>query len=83
MSPCEMTLAITALANVISENLSEKELPILAAALTQLGDTITTILARRECLEKENSEENTGQGENRISAQGETKNGSRDSMKTR
>ena len=43
MTPCEMTAAITALANLLAARLSEEELGLLAAQLTQLGDTLTTI----------------------------------------
>ncbi len=48
MSPCELTTAVSALANVISANLSDDELSLLGAILTQLGDTLETISVQRE-----------------------------------
>ena len=47
MSSCEMTAAITALANTLACNLSEDELNLLGVILTQLGDTILTIATHR------------------------------------
>jgi hypothetical protein len=52
MGPCELTAAINAAACWLSNQLSEKELALLAASLTQLGDTLTTILAKRAICEK-------------------------------
>ena len=45
MTPCEMTTAITALANLLAARLSEEELGLLAAQLTQLGDTLAVLAA--------------------------------------
>jgi hypothetical protein len=42
-----LTLSVTALANFLSENLSDSEIAITAAVFTQLGDTLATILAQR------------------------------------
>lgn len=47
MNACEMTAAITALANTLACNLSEDELNLLGVILTQLGDTILTIATHR------------------------------------
>ena len=47
MSPYELTASITAAANVIACKLSDDELAILAAALVQLGDTLSTIATQR------------------------------------
>lgn len=47
MDPLELTLSITALANAIASNFSDEELAVLAAASSQLGDTLATILAQR------------------------------------
>ena len=47
MNACEMTAAITALANSLACNLSEDELNLLGVILTQLGDTILTIATHR------------------------------------
>ena len=48
MSPCEITAFISSLAICISKSYDDKELAVIAAAFTQLGDSIETILAQRE-----------------------------------
>lgn len=52
MNSCELTSAITALANLITENYDDNELALLATILTQLGDTIGTILANKNFCDK-------------------------------
>ena len=47
MNPCELTASVTALANALACRLSEEELSLLAAVLTQLGDTLATIAVQR------------------------------------
>lgn len=47
MNPCELTASITAIANLLANCVSEEELTILAVSFTQLGDTLSTILAQR------------------------------------
>ena len=41
-------LAVTIAANALAERLNDAELTTLSAALTQLGDTLATIVARRQ-----------------------------------
>ena len=54
MNACELTAAVTALANTIACGRSVDELNLLGVILTQLGDTILTIAAQREiCCGKE------------------------------
>ena len=48
MNPCELTAAITAIANTIACKLSAQELTLLGVVLTQLGDTLTTIAVQRD-----------------------------------
>ena len=48
MNSCELTAAVTALAQTISLGRTNDELNILGVILTQLGDTILTIAAHRE-----------------------------------
>ncbi len=43
MTPCEITVSITALANSLSSALSVDELNLLGVDLRQLDDTIITI----------------------------------------
>lgn len=47
MNPCELTASVTALANALACRLDEAQLGLLAAVLTQLGDTLATIAAQR------------------------------------
>ena len=47
MNACELTAAITALANTIACQFSDGDLALIAAVLVQLGDTLSTIAARR------------------------------------
>lgn len=55
MDPCELTTLITAIANALAGQLSDDELNILGAAVTQLGDTLLTIAAQRSiCCRKKN-----------------------------
>lgn len=49
MTPCELTAGVTALANLLACRLGEAELNLLALVLTQLGDTLGTIAAQRQC----------------------------------
>ena len=42
-----LTFAITTVANLLSENLSDDELALAAASFTQLGDTLATIATQR------------------------------------
>lgn len=48
MNPCELTVAISALASSIARCLGDDELSLLAAVLTQLGDTLATISVQRD-----------------------------------
>ena len=43
MNGCTLTATITALANALACRLSEDELNLLGAVLTQLGDTLLTM----------------------------------------
>jgi len=47
MNPCELTTLVTALANVLSQKLTDEELEIFSAMTVQLGDTLETISAQR------------------------------------
>ncbi|MGN0658686.1 MAG: DUF6774 domain-containing protein [Emergencia sp.] len=48
MNPCELTAAVTALANALACGMNTAELNLAAAVLTQLGDTLATIAAQRD-----------------------------------
>lgn len=47
MNSCELTASITAVANALACKLTEDELNLLGAILTQLGDTLVTIATHR------------------------------------
>ena len=47
MLPEQVALTVTAAAISISKRLNDEDLALLAAAFTQLGDTLTTISAAR------------------------------------
>lgn len=55
MDPCELAAFITATAVLISKDIpDDDELGLLAASLTQLGDTLATIAVQRGLIEKRN-----------------------------
>ena len=47
MNTCQITAAITAVANIISCKLSVEETTMLTTALVQLGDTLATIATQK------------------------------------
>ena len=47
MNPWELTATITAIANWLAGQLSLEELELLGVSLTQLGDTILTIVTQK------------------------------------
>ena len=47
MNPCELTATITAIANWLACQLSQEELELLGVSLTQLGDTVLTIVTQK------------------------------------
>lgn len=48
MQSCEIVTFITALACALSKCCSDDEISVLAAAFTQLGDTLATIAAQNQ-----------------------------------
>ena len=47
MNACELTASITAIANMLAKEFTNDELEILGVTLTQLGDTLLTIVTQR------------------------------------
>ena len=47
MNACELTASITAIANYLARQMSTEELELLGVSLTQLGDTLLTIVTQR------------------------------------
>ena len=54
MNACELTTAVTALANSIACQLTTEEINLISALFMQLGDTLATIAAQRSLCEKRN-----------------------------
>ncbi|MBR4971823.1 MAG: hypothetical protein IKY59_02510 [Oscillospiraceae bacterium] len=53
MNSCELTVAITALANTIACNKTTDELNLIGVFFTQLGDTLITIATHKSVCEKQ------------------------------
>ncbi len=47
MNSCELVTLVSSLSCFIAENTDDKELAVIAAIFTQLGDSLATILACR------------------------------------
>ena len=47
MNACELTATITAIANYLACRLTQDELELLGVSLTQLGDTLLTIVTQK------------------------------------
>ena len=54
MNACELTASVTALANALACRLTNDELELLGVVLTQLGDTLFTIIAHRSICDAQN-----------------------------
>lgn len=52
LTPCELTASITAFANMFASKFNNDELAVWGAVFTQLGDTLETIVAQRELINK-------------------------------
>ncbi len=48
MNSCEISTAVTAIANVIFQKLNDDEVALLGAILVQLGDTLETMSVQKE-----------------------------------
>jgi hypothetical protein len=59
LDECEFVIFISTLACTLDKCYSDDELSVLAATLSQLGDTLATILAKRELCEKLTKREET------------------------
>lgn len=56
MNECELTASITALAVTLAQKLDADQLALIAAATSQLGDTLNTILVQREICQRKKDE---------------------------
>lgn len=57
MNSCELTAAVTAVANTLACKMNNDELSLLATVLVQLGDTLVTIVTQRTICENINKKE--------------------------
>ncbi len=55
MNPCELTVYVTALANLMCQDLSADEINLLGSVFSQLGDTLETIAAQQTICQSANS----------------------------
>lgn len=55
MNPCELTVAVTALANSLACGRTADEITLLGTIFTQLGDTLVTIGTQKSICESTNS----------------------------
>lgn len=46
MNACKLTASITAIANYLASQLTQDQLELLGVSLTQLGDTLLTIVTQ-------------------------------------
>lgn len=66
MNPCELTAFISTLAIVVAEQVpNNDDLSLLAATITQLGDTLATISVQRQLQESRVSTQRGNASENR------------------
>ena len=56
MDPCAFNMAVSALACSIAKDKNNDELVLLSAFFTQLGDSLTTIVAAKICCDNKYSE---------------------------
>ena len=52
MNSCELVTLVSFLSCLISNSYDNEELAVLAAVFTQLGDSLATILANKDLLDK-------------------------------
>ena len=52
MNSCELVTLVSFLSCLISNSYEDEELAVLAAVFTQLGDSLATILANKNLLDK-------------------------------
>ena len=52
MNSCELVTLVSFLSFLIANNYEDAELAVLAAVFTQLGDSLATILANKDLLDK-------------------------------
>lgn len=58
MGPCELTVSVTAIANVLACKLNVNELTLLGAVFTLLGDTLSTIATQKSICETRENKSN-------------------------
>ncbi len=58
MDECELVTLVSAIACTMSKCLSDDDLTLLAAVFSQLGDTLATIITKRELNKPDQTEAN-------------------------
>lgn len=54
MNSCEISAAVTAIANILFKKLNDDEVALLGAILVQLGDTLETMSVQKEICQNKN-----------------------------
>lgn len=54
MNSCEISAAVTAIANILFKKLNDDEIALLGAILVQLGDTLETMSVQKEICQNKN-----------------------------
>lgn len=54
MNSCEISTAVTAIANILFKKLNDDEVALLGAILVQLGDTLETMSVQKEICQNKN-----------------------------
>ena len=58
MNSCELVNLVSMFSCLIAENYSTNQIALLSAVFTQLGDSLTTILANKTLCDTNNKDEN-------------------------
>ena len=54
MNSCEISAAVTAIANILFKKLNDDEVALLGAILVQLGDTLETMSVQKKICQNKN-----------------------------
>lgn len=54
MNSCEISAAVTAIANILFKKLNDDEVALLGAILVQLGETLETMSVQKEICQNKN-----------------------------
>lgn len=64
MDECELIILVSTVACTLSKHYTSEELSVLSSVFNQLGDTLSTILAKRELCDSTNAKTITTKDDN-------------------